>query len=103
VREAYERWSVLGRSEESAAEALRLVRARYEQGAAELPELLNAEVALTSVRSRRTAALFEYLIAQANLRRAEGRAAELNSAGARPANDQGAVAAGPAMGKGVQP
>ncbi len=103
VREAYERWSVLGRSEESAAEALRLVRARYEQGAAELPELLNAEVALTSVRSRRTAALFEYLIAQANLRRAEGRAAELNPARARPTNDEEAAAAGPAMGKGVQP
>lgn len=73
VREAYERREVAGRAADAAAEALRLTKARYEQGAAELAELLNAEVGLAAIRARHVAAAYDYRVALSNLERARGR------------------------------
>lgn len=56
----------------SAEEALRLTRERYQQGAADISELLNAETALTASRSNASSADYEVLIAQSNLTRAQG-------------------------------
>lgn len=72
AREARERWTVMAKSVESADEALRMTKARYEQGAADVPELLNAEMGLAAVRSRRVAAMYDYLTALSNIRRAAG-------------------------------
>ncbi|MBM4153838.1 MAG: TolC family protein [Lentisphaerae bacterium] len=79
AREARERWTVTAKSVESAQEALRITKARYEQGAADIPELLNAELGLAAIRSRRVAALYDYLTALSNIGRAKG---ELAPAGA---------------------
>ncbi len=79
AREARERWTVTAKSVESADEALRMTRARYEQGAADIPELLNAELGVAAIRSRRVAALYDYLTALSNIGRAKG---ELAPAGA---------------------
>ncbi len=79
AREARERWTVTGKSVESAEEALRMTKARYEQGAADIPELLNAELGLSAIRSRRVSALYDYLTALSNIGRARG---ELAPAGA---------------------
>jgi len=73
VREAFERWQVTEQAEASADEALRMTRARYEQGAADLAELLSADVGLASIRARRIAARYDYLTALSNLERARGR------------------------------
>jgi len=75
AREAAERLQVVAQAEAAAAEALRITRARYEQGAADLAELLNAEVAHASIRSRRVAAHYDHHIAHANVERARGRLA----------------------------
>ncbi len=75
AEEARERIDVTRQSAESAAEALRMTRQRYEQGAADVTELLTAEAGLTAQRTRRIVAYYEYLIAVSNLDRAEGRAA----------------------------
>ena len=79
VREARERLAVTARAEESAAEALRLTKVRYEQGAAELAELLNAEVGWSAIRARRVAAVYDYRIALSNLARARGVRADFES------------------------
>lgn len=70
--EAWERLDVVRRSRTSAEEALRITRQRYEQGAAEITELLTAQVGLTSTQTRSAAAQYDYVIALANLRRALG-------------------------------
>lgn len=73
--EAWERLDVSRRSVASAEEALRITRQRYEQGAADITELLTAQVGLTSTRTRSVAAHYEYRIALANLDRALGEGA----------------------------
>lgn len=57
----------------SAAEALRLAHQRYEQGAADISELLNAETANAASQSAASAAGYEILMAQSDLARATGR------------------------------
>lgn len=56
----------------SAEEALRLTRERYQQGAADISELLNAETSLTVSRGNDSAVNYEALIAQSNIERAQG-------------------------------
>ncbi len=73
AREAAERREVAARAEASASEALRLTKARYEQGAAELAELLNAEVGHAAIRARKVAAAYDFRIALSNVERARGR------------------------------
>lgn len=70
--EAWERLDVARKSIENAEEALRITQQRYEQGAADLPELLTAQMGLTGTRTRNVAALYDYLIALSNLDRARG-------------------------------
>lgn len=70
--DAWERLDVVRKSIESAEEALRITRQRYEQGAADLPELLTAQTGLTGTRTRHVAALYDYLTALSNLERARG-------------------------------
>lgn len=72
ARESRERWAVTAKSVESAQEALRMTKVRYEQGAAGIPELLNAELGFAAIRSRRVAALYDYLTALSNIERAKG-------------------------------
>ncbi|OQW96465.1 MAG: hypothetical protein BWK77_04530 [Verrucomicrobia bacterium A1] len=80
AREARERWTLMAKSVESADEALRMTKARYEQGAADVPELLNAELGLAAVRSRRVAAVYDYLTALSNIGRAAGELAPADGA-----------------------
>lgn len=72
VGEAFERVDVAGKSLASAEEALRITRERYQQGAADITELLTAQVGLTATRTRLAAARYDYLIARSNLERAQG-------------------------------
>jgi outer membrane protein len=72
VTEARERLDVAEKSVASAEEALRITRERYEQGAADITELLTAQVGLTATNTRRVGARYDYLIALSNRRRAEG-------------------------------
>lgn len=72
IKEAWERRDVASRSVTSAEEALRITQERYKQGAADITELLTAQVGLTATRTRNVAAYYDYLTAQANLKRAEG-------------------------------
>lgn len=85
AQEARERLGVTRKSEESAAESLRITRARYEQGAADITELLTAQVGATAIRTRRAAAYYDYLAALSNVRRAKGELAQ-EAAAARPRN-----------------
>jgi len=71
-REARERISVTAKSVESAEEALRITRDRYEQGAADITELLAAETRLSGIRTRDIAAYYDCLVARSNLERAMG-------------------------------
>lgn len=70
--EALQRIEATKRSVDSAAEAYRITRTRYEEGAADITELLTAQVGLTAMETRNLNATFDYLIALANLRRASG-------------------------------
>ena len=70
--EAWERLDVARKSIANAEEALRITQQRYEQGAADLPELLTAQTGLTGTRTRHVAALYDGLIALSNLERARG-------------------------------
>ena len=72
AEEAWERLDVARKSIANAEEALRITRQRYEQGAADLPELLTAQAGLTGTRSRNVAAFYDYLTALSNLERARG-------------------------------
>jgi len=70
-----EAWSRIGVAEKSLAsadEAHRITRERYEEGSADITELLGAETGLTATRTREVAARFDYLIATADLARARG-------------------------------
>ncbi|MBN1268148.1 MAG: TolC family protein, partial [Kiritimatiellae bacterium] len=70
--EAWQRLDVARKTVASAEEAWRITRERYEQGAADITELLTAEVGLTATRSRNVAAYYDYLVARSNLLRARG-------------------------------
>jgi outer membrane protein len=70
--EAWDRLDVVRKSIVSAEEALRITRERYQQGAADLPELLTTQVGLTGTRTRHVSALYDYLTALSNLDRAKG-------------------------------
>jgi outer membrane protein TolC len=72
ANETWERLEVARKNIENAAESLRITQQRYQQGAADLPELLTAQVGLTGSRTRHVAALYDYLIALSNLERAKG-------------------------------
>ena len=72
VRDAWERVDVTHKSLESAREALRITREQYEQGAADISILLQAQVGFTAMETRNVAAEYDYLIAISNLKRAEG-------------------------------
>lgn len=82
LQEAWERYQVAARTSGSAEEALRLTRERYEKGAADITELLTAQLGLTATRTREQAAKYDFLIAQSNVARARG---ELGTAAGRPA------------------
>jgi outer membrane protein len=71
-RGVIERVDVAGKSLASAEEALRITRERYQQGAADITELLTAQVGRTATRTRLAAARYDYLIARSNLERAQG-------------------------------
>ncbi len=73
AREAWERMQVTRKSIESADEALRITRERYEKGAAEITELLTSQLGLTTIRSHDVSARFDYQTALANLERVQGR------------------------------
>lgn len=75
--EAFERLEVARKSVESAEEALRITRERYQGGAADITELLTAELGLTGVRTRSVAAQYDYLTALQNLARARGELARI--------------------------
>ncbi len=70
--EAWERLGVAGKSVESAREALRITQERYAQGAANITDLLTAQVGFTATQTRNVAAQYDYLSALANYERAQG-------------------------------
>ncbi len=70
--EAWDRLDVARKSIENAEEALRITREKYKQGAADIPELLTAQVGLAGTRTRNVAALYDCLTALSNLERARG-------------------------------
>ena len=72
ARDAWQRLDVSARGEISATEALRVTRDRYRAGAVEVTELLMAQSAETAARTRVLTARYDYCVALANLRRAQG-------------------------------
>jgi outer membrane protein TolC len=70
--EAWDRLEVARKSIENAEEALRITREKYRLGAADIPELLTAQVGLAGTRTRNVAALYDCLTAFSNLERARG-------------------------------
>lgn len=72
AQEAHERTEVMQKSLESAQEAFRITLERYQKGAADINELLTAQLGLTAIRSRDVAAAYDYEISLANLERARG-------------------------------
>lgn len=72
MNETWERREVASQSVNTAVEALRITRERYEQGVADVTELLTAQVGYTATRSRSVSANYDYLIARSNLKRALG-------------------------------
>jgi outer membrane protein TolC len=70
--EAWQRLEVVRKSVESARESLRITRVRYREGAANITELLTAQVGVTASQSRDVAAYYDYLTALSNLERARG-------------------------------
>ena len=75
LEEAWARLQVTSQAVGSAEEALRITRAQYTEGAAEISVLLVAELGLTETRMRDTAAMYDYQIARSNVDRATGRLA----------------------------
>ncbi len=76
LEEAWARLQVTSQAVGSAEEALRITRAQYTEGAAEISVLLVAELGLTETRMRDTAAMYDYQIARSNLARATGQLAK---------------------------
>ena len=75
-REAAQRLEVARRSRESATEALRITRARYTEGSAEVTELLTAQNGLAATRTREESARYDLWTALSNVERAAGRLAD---------------------------
>jgi outer membrane protein len=73
AREASQRLAVAGRSRESAEESLRITRARYTEGSADVTELLTAQNGLTATRAREESARYDLWTAQSNVERAGGK------------------------------
>jgi len=71
-QEARARMEVTQKSLASAEEALRIIQERYKQGAADISELMTAQVGLTATRSRQVAARYDGFVAKANVARAAG-------------------------------
>ena len=72
LNESAKRSTVALTAIESAAEALRITRALYQEGAADISQLLVAEVGQTESRTRAAAAFFDVRIAEAAVGRANG-------------------------------
>lgn len=72
LQEASERLGVTGTAIAQAGESVALTRARFEQGLALAPQLIDAETALTAARVRRAEAEADRRIAVAALRKALG-------------------------------
>ncbi len=72
VRDALERLAVTQASEKTAEKAWAVTREQYHAGAATLADLLTAQSSWTSMRARRTAAHYDYLVALADRARANG-------------------------------
>lgn len=79
VQDAWERLGVAAKSIESAQEALRVTRERYQQGSADIAELTVAQSGLTAMRVSKTSAYYEYLTAISNLQRAKGVRAQVSA------------------------
>ena len=76
LQEAWQRIEVTEHARKSAEEALRITRALYEEGAADIASLLLAETASTETNMRANAARYDYLIAKSHARRVAGKFAE---------------------------
>ena len=70
LRNRYQRLDVTFRNQESAQEAARIARLRYQNGLSTNVELLDSEAALTSAQRDRVAAHYQYLQTLARYRRA---------------------------------
>jgi outer membrane protein len=70
--EARERLDVSYKIVESAEEALRITQERYRHKAADITDLLTAQVGATAIRTRAAAAYYDYLTALSNMERAKG-------------------------------
>lgn len=75
-REAAQRLEVAQRSRKNAEEALRITRARYTEGSADVTELLTAQNGLTATRAREESARYDLWTALSNVERAAGRLAD---------------------------
>lgn len=73
VREAKERVDALGETVDQAQRGLEIAQVRFENGVGIQLELLDAQVALTTARVNRIAALHDLAVAVSNLRKAVGR------------------------------
>lgn len=73
VHEAKERVDALGETVDQAQRGLEIAQVRYENGVGIQLELLDAQVALTTARVNRIAALHDLAVAVSNLRKAVGR------------------------------
>lgn len=76
TREAAQRLDVSQRSRKNAEEALRITRARYTEGSADVTELLTAQNGLTATRAREESARYDLWTALSNVERAAGRLAD---------------------------
>ncbi len=72
VQAASQRLKVTRTAQATANEALRMIRERYQKGAADITDLLAAQVAETAMRTRDSSAFYDYLVACSNVKRAEG-------------------------------
>jgi outer membrane protein TolC len=72
AEDSRQRLEVAEKTVESAKESLRITRERYEEGAADITDLLTAQVGLSATQSRRVAAYYDYLTALSNIQRARG-------------------------------
>jgi len=70
--EARERLDVSRKSVTSGEEAMRITEELYKNKAADITELLTAEVGVTAIRTRAVTAYYDYLTALSNLERARG-------------------------------
>jgi outer membrane protein TolC len=72
VQAASQRLEVTRVAKVTAEEALRMIQERYQKGAADITDVLAAQVAETAMRTRDWSAFYDYLVACSNVKRAEG-------------------------------